>query len=711
MTAAQAKEPGKSKAEASGQKAKPLPASAKAAVFNSRWRQLALGVQAKLVVSSPDDPCEREADEVAERVMRMAEPRVQHKCTTCEEEEKRLPKENRSTPDATATVPPAVRRTLTTAGQPLDSATREHFEPRFGRDFGSVRIHADHRASEAARGVAAQAFTVGRDIVFARGHYAPETERGRQLLAHELTHVVQQSGEPRQRTRKPAKEGSATGGAQSGGQEGHLSFLSAAHEFTHLSRPAQPGLIQRQPVVGGTDADDEEAADEPAPMPRPSLLSLDYSGPQACGGQPCFTDEMIYHTPDAVGQELVEPTTAQLPPPIGEIGQYQVSVGPMLSEEQRRTQPSPAGAAAVATPSQLPPQPGPQRVVLGGNDAVSGRAAASMSKQTGQPIVGLREGTLVGANEISLVAHGNEDVVRVGNTRLPPRELATRLVEAGWRGGTVRLVSCDTAVVGGPAPYGQQLANELAALGADSAVIAPKGGAYVEPGLGGLPRVLPPGATPIPANLRRLGRGWGYFVPEVEAGAAPPPGEAALPFLHPGTWSGAGWGAAKMVALIALSYIHNRAVARRVAEEREKTGFADWGPTGNRLYDFGAWILDPTDEAGRSISLCQRFDLPLWRRNLARKLLAHPVGEKLRLSWTTSGKPDPTFGNPTYRKFIGIYVKRPDGSWSTWGSKDTEGDDFPPDLNVIIDPLVSDEELRSYLELPSSCSADTGGLA
>ena len=64
-----------------------------------------------------------------------------------------------------------------------------------------------------------------------------------------------------------------------------------------------------------------------------------------------------------------------------------------------------------------------------------------------------------------------------------------------------------------------------------------------------------------------------------------------------------------------------------------------------------------------------------------------------------------------YRKFIGIYVKRPDGSWSTWGSKDTEGDDFPPDLNAIIDPLVSDEELRSYLELPSSCSADTGGLA
>ena len=55
-----------------------------------------------------------------------------------------------------------------------------------------------------------------------------------------------------------------------------------------------------------------------------------------------------------------------------------------------------------------------------------------------------------------------------------------------------------------------------------------------------------------------------------------------------------------------------------------------------------------------------------------------------------------------YRRFIGIYVKRADGTWTTWGCKDCEGDDFPPDLNKIIDPFVSDAELYEYLELPRS---------
>lgn len=67
-------------------------------------------------------------------------------------------------------------------------------EPRFGHDFGKVRVHSDARASESARAVYASAYTVGEDIVFGAGRYAPETGEGRELLAHELAHVVQQSG-------------------------------------------------------------------------------------------------------------------------------------------------------------------------------------------------------------------------------------------------------------------------------------------------------------------------------------------------------------------------------------------------------------------------------------------------------------------------------------------------------------------------------------
>jgi hypothetical protein len=79
-------------------------------------------------------------------------------------------------------------------GEPLPGSVRAFFEPRFGHDFSRVRIHSDDRAAGDAARLRAQAFTIGRDIVFARARYAPETSEGRHLLAHELAHVVQQTG-------------------------------------------------------------------------------------------------------------------------------------------------------------------------------------------------------------------------------------------------------------------------------------------------------------------------------------------------------------------------------------------------------------------------------------------------------------------------------------------------------------------------------------
>jgi hypothetical protein len=81
-------------------------------------------------------------------------------------------------------------------GQPLDTPTRHFMESRFGSDFGDVRVHTDPKASESAKAVSAQAYTVGSDIVFQSGTYAPETGAGKHMLAHELTHVVQQRSGP-----------------------------------------------------------------------------------------------------------------------------------------------------------------------------------------------------------------------------------------------------------------------------------------------------------------------------------------------------------------------------------------------------------------------------------------------------------------------------------------------------------------------------------
>jgi len=90
------------------------------------------------------------------------------------------------------TVPPIVHDVLSSPGQPLDAGTRAFMEPRFRHDFSQVRVHTDARAIESAQAVNALAYTVGRNVVFGAGQCAPGTDEGRRLMAHELTHVVQQ---------------------------------------------------------------------------------------------------------------------------------------------------------------------------------------------------------------------------------------------------------------------------------------------------------------------------------------------------------------------------------------------------------------------------------------------------------------------------------------------------------------------------------------
>ena len=95
---------------------------------------------------------------------------------------------------AGAFAPPVVHEVLTESGQPLDADTRGFMESRLGHDFSRVRIHTGATAAESARAVNALAYTVGRDVVFDTGQYAPQMTGGKRLLAHELAHVVQQTG-------------------------------------------------------------------------------------------------------------------------------------------------------------------------------------------------------------------------------------------------------------------------------------------------------------------------------------------------------------------------------------------------------------------------------------------------------------------------------------------------------------------------------------
>jgi len=161
-----------------------------------RLASIAPRVQSKLTVGPVNDPLEREADSVADQVMRMPESSatVQRKCAACQEEdEKLMRKESAAVPTGSVGAPPSVQAVLGSPGRPLEAAVRSGFEAKFGQDFSRVRIHEDRAAADSARDVGALAYTVGPHVAFARGQYSPGSREGQRLLAHELAHVVQQT--------------------------------------------------------------------------------------------------------------------------------------------------------------------------------------------------------------------------------------------------------------------------------------------------------------------------------------------------------------------------------------------------------------------------------------------------------------------------------------------------------------------------------------
>ncbi|MBC2702725.1 MAG: DUF4157 domain-containing protein [ANME-2 cluster archaeon] len=149
-------------------------------------------LQAKLRIGQPGDVYEQEADRVADEVMQMPEPGVQQQVGPEEEEEI----QTKPLPSQTSEVVSDVETSINSirgGGQPLPGSAQAFFEPRFGQDFSQVRVHTDARAADVARAVNARVFTVGQDMVFGAGQYTSGTREGQRLMAHELTHIVQQN--------------------------------------------------------------------------------------------------------------------------------------------------------------------------------------------------------------------------------------------------------------------------------------------------------------------------------------------------------------------------------------------------------------------------------------------------------------------------------------------------------------------------------------
>lgn len=162
---------------------------------------LPLPLQAKLEVGSVADPLEKEADAAADRVMRTSAAASPAGVRTS------------TATVGSAAAPHIVYDVLRSPGEALEAGVRAFMEPRFGHDFRQVRVHADARAAESAEALKARAYTVGPHVVFGAASYAPGTTVGRRLIAHELSHVVQQRHGPALRIqRQPVEDWNFTRG-------------------------------------------------------------------------------------------------------------------------------------------------------------------------------------------------------------------------------------------------------------------------------------------------------------------------------------------------------------------------------------------------------------------------------------------------------------------------------------------------------------------
>jgi len=157
-------------------------------------------IRRKHNLTAENDPKEAEAEKTSDSIMRMPENYfVQRKCEDCEKDELQRKEDNASGEGKTnnGTINETVSNAIDDSrgkGSAMDDKTKEFMQDRFGENFSDVNIHAGQRAGELATNLNAKAFTVGNDIYFNDSQYSPNTQEGKRLLAHELTHVIQQGG-------------------------------------------------------------------------------------------------------------------------------------------------------------------------------------------------------------------------------------------------------------------------------------------------------------------------------------------------------------------------------------------------------------------------------------------------------------------------------------------------------------------------------------
>lgn len=551
--------------------------------------------------------------------------------------------------DAPAALPPAVHDELRSPGRPLDAQTRAWMEPRFGHDLGGVRVHDGAPAARSAHAVDARAYTVGRDIVLGAGEAGTGPD-ARRLLAHELTHVVQQTGRGGARASTAAleREAEAAAGRVEGGGRAAVSH-------------AGPPVLARAPKGSGTGS--PPAA--PAPVPA----------------QYTYTE-----TPLPNGQV--------------EIRAYGIVGDPVTRPGLEKKYPLPGEAGL----------PGCDRWHLAGPNAIGADDGIAYTPRNFNVGKTAQVENTVRAARAEMRASGGQVyfdfkarvrvIKEVDGVQIRVLDEVTWTVGKLPKGGT-KVVNVLSETARPPLPAG--VAPLPGAQAAAPAKAAPQAASAPKAAVAGKGPVVAP--EPVPLAVEPP--------PAVRPPAKPPaqlkplvvPSEPPATGLKPaGTPKGTGLvgGALGFGLPLAVGWIHQRAVQRRIQERAKTEGYVPRdAPSGEGVfYDVVSRLLiDPMNDADKSVPLDMRLDVGVWRSQIRLLDRKKKPGDTLKSEWDVGTCRKDFLGNQEVEKRKITYEKQADGRW-----KVISGDaSAMPDLNDLISTDIPDADIRAKLTI--DCTA------
>ncbi|ANZ28478.1 hypothetical protein A4U64_26670 (plasmid) [Rhodococcus sp. WB1] len=622
-------------------------------------------------------------------------------------------------------VPPTVDRVLRSGGVALDPGVRRLMESRFSHDFGGVRVHTDAAAASSAKEVGATAYTRGHDVVFAAGRYSPQSVEGVRLLAHELAHVIQQASTPmagslwignadapeEYEARRVADEVLGSGPVRLPRPTG-IGFLYAEDNPTELRR--QLVALEKKAAESGSLPTEEVTAlqQERAALQHRLVAAVRASVRPAGGGAASLSPAGAAASPPAV-----------LSAPVGENPTPESMVRLVVEQRQfAAAKPTPEGGIPPIPHASLaegtrgtPAGPGYQtNAAIKIVDAQGNQVAFELAVYEGggnphaeaQGVTRLRlrlgGRTLPGGRVIVAV-----DQVACGGCLARLRAFAEELKAAAFE---VWAPTAQEGRTAGPKTTARTAATAPARPGPPPVSETPGGAAYRY-----VPKMiqgesLPISPPPAPSSAAAAPSGTATGPGPVEKPAVTTPETVApvekptvttpevgtrRPGLAGGRLKGIGSGVLSFFGPIAVGWIHQRAVQKRVKEQAASQGYVpEDAPSGEgRLYDLGAWLIDPGRDAELSVPPSSRINVPVWRIRIRATAAAKGVGDTMSFGWDVGECRFDIFGRQVVNRHEVVYRKGADGRWTV-----KEGDSVGTlDLNRVIDPTVPDSAIEAAI--------------